>query len=133
MGVKGPSERGATMREINNQNNLNFPKVEVKKETVQSVEQQKIEEPVQQAKSITENLALAPEAIIGRSQVQMSGINKLGGLEEDMKAMLENPEAIKKAVNFFDIAYSQLKAKGSENPYEKAAVLTNAFKEDFLK
>lgn len=119
------------MREINSQNSLNFPKVEVKKEIAQPVEIQKVEEQAPQ-KPMTENLALAPEAVIGRSQVQMSGVNKAGGLEEDMKAMLENPKAIKKAVDFFDIAYSHLQEKGVENPYEKAAVLTNAFKEDFL-
>lgn len=119
------------MREINNQNNLNFPKVEVKKEIPQPVETQKAEEITQPAQT-TDNLSLAPEAVIGRSQVQMSGVNKAGGLEEDMKAMLENPKAIQKAVDFFDIAYSHLQSKGAEDAYEKAAVLTNAFKEDFL-
>jgi hypothetical protein len=125
-------ERGATMREINNnQNNLNFPKVEVKKEIPQSVELAKAEETEQV--QTTENLSLAPEAVIGRSQVQMSGINKTNAnVEADMKAMLDNPNSVKKAVDFFDIAYSHLQAKGDENAYEKAAVLTNAFKDDFL-
>ena len=119
------------MREINNQNNLNFPKVEIKKDMSQPVETQKAEEPTSPAQT-TDNLSLAPEAVIGRSQVQMSGVNKTDSLEEDMKAMLENPKAIQKAVDFFDIAYSHLKAKGAEDAYEKAAVLTNAFKSDFL-
>ena len=124
-------ERGATMREINNQNNLNFPKVELKKDIQQPVEIHRDEEPTMQAAQ-TENLALAPEAVIGRSQVQMSGINKTDNLEADMKMMLDNPQSVQKAVDFFDIAYNHLQQKGADDAYEKAAVLTNAFKEDFL-
>lgn len=119
------------MREINNQNNLNFPKVEVKKDPVLPVDNHAVENETPQIQK-TEDLSLAPGAVIGRSQVQMAGVNKSGNIEDDMKVMLENPEAVKRAVDFFDIAYSQLQAKGSENPYEKAAVLTNAFKEDLL-
>lgn len=119
------------MREINNnQNNLNFPKVEIKKEMPQSADVSKTEDVA--ALPTTENLSLAPEAVIGRSQVHMSGINKTDNVESDMKAMLDNPQAIKKAVDFFDIAYEHLQQTGTENAYEKAAVLTNAFKEDFL-
>lgn len=120
------------MREINNnQNNLNFPKVEVKKENPQIPEQANIEE-TPQVQS-TEDLSLSPEAVIGRSQVQMSGVNKANALiEADMKAMLDNPQAIQKAVDFFDIAYNRLQENGADDAYEKAAVLTNAFKEDFL-
>ena len=118
------------MREINNnQNNLNFPKVEIKKEVPQSTEAKGIEEAVQQLPT-TEDLSLSPEAVIGRSQVQMSKLNK--AVEADMKTLAQNPNAIRKATDFFDIAYSQLKKNGSENPYEKAAVLTNTFKEEFL-
>ena len=60
----------------------------------------------------------------------MSGINK--NIEADMKSLADNPYAIKKAVNFFDIAYNQLNDNGSENAYEKAAILTNTFKDEFL-
>ena len=85
------------------------------------------------AQTGTENLSLAPEAVIGRSQVQMSGASRTDNLEADMKTMIDNPNSVKKAVDFFDIAYNQLKETGSDNAYEKAAELTNAFKEDFLK
>jgi len=119
------------MREINNNqsNNIgNFPKVEIKKDAVQPTDAPKVEDILNDNKqSVTDNLSLAPEAVIGRSQV-----NKADSIEADMKTMLDNPDAVKKAVNFFDIAYNQLKANGSENPYEKAAVLTNAFKDDLL-
>lgn len=119
------------MREINNQNNLNFPKVEIKKEVQQPVEAPKAEEMNAQGMT-TEDLSLSPEAVIGRSQVQMSGINKTDSLEADMKTMLDNPQSVQKAVEFFDIAYNHLQSKGADDAYEKAAVLTNAFKEDFL-
>ena len=124
------------MREINNQNNLNnFPKVEIKKETAQPNEVLAQQDTPSQQAFQTEDLSLSPEAVIGRSQVQMSektGVNGTKALEADMKIMLENPEFVEKAVDFFDIAYNRLQEKGVENPYEKAAVLTNAFKEDFL-
>ena len=118
------------MREINNnQSNLNFPKVEIKKEIPQPAEA-KIAEENASPLPVTEDLSLLPEAVIGRSQVKMSGVNK--ALEADMKTMIDNPKAVEKAVNFFDAAYTQLQQKGAEEAYEKAAVLTNAFKEEFL-
>ena len=45
------------MREINNQNNLNFPKVEIKKEVPQSPEVQNVDE-VAQPLPVTEDLFL---------------------------------------------------------------------------
>ena len=123
------------MREINNQNNsLNFPKVETKKEIQKPVETQKAED-ITTKPAITEDLSLSPEAVIGRSQVQMSdkkGISKTDNIEADMKTLLDNPQSVKKAVDFFDIAYNHLKENGAEDAYEKAAVLTSAFKDDFL-
>ncbi len=120
------------MREINgNQNNLSFPKVEIKKDVPQSVEI--TEQEGELKKPVTEDLSLSPEAVIGRSQVQMTDKASVAkNVEADMKAMLENPKAIQKAADFFDIAYARLQENGSEDAYEKAAVLTNAFKEDFL-
>ena len=119
------------MREINNnKSNLNFPKVEIKKDIPQSAEVKPAEESVQQI-PVTEDLSLSPEAVIGRSQVQMAGVNK-AAIEADMKTLAQNPQAIQKATDFFDIAYNQLKKNGSENAYEKAAVLTSTFKEEFL-
>ena len=128
-GSKGSKQkRGTTMREIN-QNNIgsNFPKVELKKDKPQSTEVPKVEDVVTDKTPVTDDLSLAPEAVIGRSQV-----NKADSIEADMKTMLDNPNAVKKAVDFFDVAYDQLRAKGSENPYEKAAALTNAFKDELL-
>jgi len=120
------------MREINgNGNSINFPKVETKADKQIQPEPAQIEESVT-PQQVTNDLSLSPEAVIGRSQVQISGANKTDNLEADMKSMLDNPKSVQKAVDFFDIAYNHLKENGSEDAYEKAAVLTNAFKEDFL-
>lgn len=116
------------MREINNStgnlNPTNFQKVESKMDINPS------QEPVQETEPkavVTENLANSPEAIIGRSQV-----NKADSLENDMKFMLNNPEAVEKAVKFCGLAEKMLKDKGVEDSYEQAAVLANAFKDEFL-
>lgn len=121
-------KRGTTMREINNNtgniNPANFQKVDSKNEGAQLKEQvQENETPSQ----ITEDLSQSPEAIIGRSQV-----HKADSLENDMKFMLNNQEAVEKAVKFCGLAEEILKEKGVENPYEQAALLTNVFKDEFL-
>ena len=85
------------MREINNnQSNLNFPKVEIKKDVPQPAEVKSAEEAASQL-PVTEDLSLSPEAVIGRSQVQMAGVNK-AAIEDDMKTLAQNPQAIQKAV-----------------------------------
>ena len=119
------------MREID-KNDINFRTVDTRMDVPQPSEQVPAPETVV-AQQGTENLSLAPEAVIGRSQVQMSGASRTDNLEADMKTMIDNPNSVKKAVDFFDIAYNQLKETGSDQAYEKAAELTNAFKEDFLK
>lgn len=125
------------MREINNQNNMNFLKVEaVKKDAPQpKPKQQQEEQPNAQTKG-TSDLGLSPEALGGYSQVMAASgkinTNPTDNLETDMKTFLDNPKAVQKAVDFFDIAYKQLEEKGVEDAYQKAAVLTNAFKDDFL-
>ena len=120
------------MREIsNNSNNVNFPKVENRMEIprVPDSEQQETSAPSPQ----TKDLSLQPQAVIGRSMVSMTGATGTDNLGEDMKIMLEKPEATQKAMHFFDVAYERLKAQGEEEPYEKAAELTNAVKKDFVE
>ena len=121
-------KEGTTMREINNStgniNPANFQKVDQRKEQTPPAEitQENIEQ-----KPVTENLANSPEAIIGRSQV-----HNADNLENDMKTMLSNPEAIEKAVKFCTVAERVLKEQGVDAPYEKAAILANAFKDELL-
>ena len=133
LGVRGITERGTAMREIDN-NDLIFRKVDTA-----NIEGQKSPDsvPTENAKEIqvngTSDLSLAPEAVIGRSQVQMTGASRTDNLEADMDMILKNPDGVKKAVDFFDIAYDKLKASGTDNAYEKAAAMTNIFKEDMLR
>jgi hypothetical protein len=120
------------MREINNnKNNINFPTVGISKDTAQVPQDLPKAEEISQPQ-ITENLSLAPGAVIGRSQVQMSVQKTNASVEADMKSMLENPNAVANAVKFFDIAYEQFKQAGDKEAYEKAAVLTHAFKEELF-
>lgn len=72
------------------------------------------------------DLANMPSEILGRSQVAKDD------LEHDIKIMIENPEQVEKANKFYDMAESVLKENGSEHPAEEAAVLTEAFRKEFL-
>ena len=121
-------KEGTTMREINNStgniNPANFQKVDQRKEQTPPAE---IIQETAEPKPVTDNLSNSPEAIIGRSQV-----HNADNLENDMKTMLNNPEAIEKAVKFCTVAERVLREQGVEAPYEKAAVLANAFKDEFI-
>lgn len=114
------------MREIPNNTGVPFsPKADLKPETPKTQEI-KAETTEVSAKG-TEDLSKSPSAISGRSLV--SGADTI---ENDVKTMMENPEAVEKANKFFDLAEGQYRDKGVENPYEKAAALTEAFKKEFL-
>ena len=119
------------MREINNNNNqqsINFQKIEKKAEQPQvSCEGQ---QEVTSHLSETKDLSLQPQAVIGRSMVHMTGASGVDNIGEDMKVALENPKTVEMANKFFDLAYRQLKESGSENPYEEAAALTEAFQKE---
>lgn len=118
------------MREINNStgnlNHTNFQKVDSKKDVTQSLDKDpNIEEKT--TAPVTDNLSQSPEAIIGRSQV-----SKADSLENDMKIMLNNPEVVNKTLAFCGLAEKMLKEQGIEDAYEKASILANAFKDEFL-
>jgi len=112
------------MREISNNTGVPFsPKTDLKPETPKIKD---VKAEVSETKG-TEDLSKSPSAISGRSLV--GGVDTI---ENDVKTMMENPEAIEKANKFFDLAEGQYKDKGVENPYEKAAALTDAYKKEFL-
>lgn len=114
------------MREIPNNTGVPFsPKADLKPEA-SKIQEVKSETPDVQPKG-TGDLSKSPSAISGRSLV--SGADTL---ENDVKAMLDNPEAIEKANKFFEAAEFQYRKDGIENPYENAAALTEAFKKEFL-
>ena len=45
---------------------------------------------------------------------------------------MKNPEKVAQANIFFDSAYELLKRENEERAYEKAAQMTQAFKDEFL-
>lgn len=114
------------MREIPNNTGVPFsPKADLKPETPKA--QDVKAETADTAAKGTEDLSKSPSAVSGRSLV--------GGadtIENDVKNMMENPEFIEKANEFFDAAEAKYRKEGLENPYENAAALTEAFKKEFL-
>lgn len=114
------------MREIPNNTGVPFSqKADLKPETAK-VSEVKPETPEMPAKG-TEDLSKSPSAISGRSLV--SGADNV---DNDVKIMIENPKAIEQANQFFDAAEAKYRKEGVENPYEKAAALTDMFKKEFI-
>lgn len=72
------------------------------------------------------DLGNMPAESLGRSQVSKDNI------ENDVKVMQENPKTVEEANKFFDMAEKVLKKNGSEHPAEEAALLTDAYKKEFL-
>lgn len=114
------------MREIQNNTGVPFAqKVEAaKKEPVQS---QEIKPETDVKKQGTEDLSKAPEAVIGRSQINKKNpIEQMKAVESDVKTMMENPEEIEKVNKFFELALS------FTGDYEKSAEMAEAFRQEFL-
>ncbi|MBQ2611602.1 hypothetical protein IJF81_04340 [bacterium] len=74
----------------------------------------------------TTDLSKMPSEVLGRSQVAKDNI------ENDMKILLENPDVVENSNKFYDMAEEVLRANGDEHPAENAAVLTEAFRKEFL-
>lgn len=114
------------MREIPNNTGVPFsPKADLKADAPKAPEV-KSETHEVSAKG-TEDLSKSPSAISGRSLVSSAD-----NLDNDVKIMMENPKAVEQANEFFDAAEAKYRAEGAENPYEKAAALTDAFKKEFI-
>lgn len=117
------------MREINNNvpvglNNTNYSKVEPKKELPKGEQPQE----AQTAVTTSETLSKAPEAIIGRSQVD--GAKKslqLSEVEKDVNTVLQNPEYVNDYNKFFELSYNSLSKKGDPEAYEKSSVIADAY------
>jgi hypothetical protein len=88
-------------------------------------EEQLIAQESESPKEITD-LANMPSEVLGRSQIAKDDI------EHDMKIMIENPDMVEKANKFYEMAENVLKQSGSEHPAEEAAILTEAFRKEFL-
>src|SRR5574344_557822 len=64
---------------------------------------------------------------LGRSQV-LSPDN----LENDLKIFTNDPDKVKNAEEFFDIAYEQLQKAGDKDAFEKAALMTGTYSKEML-
>lgn len=115
------------MREIKNNTNgaeiAKAKKTEIKPVNTEIVDKKITEE--------SEKLNVAdfsnPTEVLGRSQV-----SKADNLKADVAFGLANPKAITKADKFFEIALSQLKAKGDPEAYEKASSMASLYAKELV-
>ena len=105
------------MREINN-NSIDVPKIQ--KPEAKSASNEQVDKKItDESEKLNTSDFSNPTEVLGRSQVQ-----KADNLKEDVKFGLANPNAIQSSDKFFDMAYSQLQAKGDPEAYEKASSMS---------
>lgn len=115
------------MREINNQNPAPMsPQIASAKVEAKDVVAEEVKVDAVPQKEIND-LGNMPAESLGRSQVAAADT-----IENDIKMMLENPEAVEKANKFYDMAERVLAEKGDEFAAEKATLLTDAYRKEFL-
>ncbi|RAI15143.1 MAG: hypothetical protein DKM22_04630 [Candidatus Melainabacteria bacterium] len=97
-------------------------------QNIQQISKVKESAPAEESSSKTiENLAGQAE-IVGRSQV-----HKQDNLKSDVNFLLSNPEVVKKAETFFNIAYERLLKEDSPNAYEKASAMATMYAREIAK
>src|SRR5574344_1151086 len=115
------------MREVDKVNNgsVNQPLQPVKAEA--SKDNLKENSPISEdSKNEIKDLGNTPSEALGRSQVAKDNI------ENDIKIMQDNPEIVEKANRFFDMAEKVLQKSGTPDAPEKATLLTEAYRKEFL-
>ena len=110
------------MSEINNLN-LGKSRVSATKKVSSSASSSSFAD----AEKIIDDLSVAPSASIGRSQI--SGVDNI---DNDTRFMLNHPDEVDCANDFFDKAYKVMSECDVEHPYEKSAMQMGTFKEEFL-
>lgn len=108
------------MREINNNINGIKPEIKIEKKNLEKTSELNAEV---ENKNITDFSNPKAEAL-GRSQVNVA--NK-DNLKTDIAFLSKNPDAVKSADRFFDVAYAQLLQKDVPNAYEKAAAMATIY------
>ena len=110
------------MSEFENSNAIRFQKIDIKREKSKK-------SPAPEGSNDIEYTDFSnPKAeSLGRSQVTTPD-----NIEGDVKFMMKNPDKVAQANIFFDSAYELLKRENEERAYEKAAQMTQAFKDEFL-
>jgi len=117
------------MREINNQQpgNMTSQISSVKVEQKENLKEDHKPEIVAEPQKEINDLANMPAESLGRSQVATPD-----NIENDIKMMLENPDAVEKANKFYEMAEKVLASKGDVEAAEKATLLTDAYRKEFL-
>lgn len=110
------------MTDIDKLNAIRFQKIDIKKDKIKK-------QPGTEDNGVEFVDFSNPQAeSLGRSQVTLPD-----NIDGDIKFMMKMPEKVEQANLFFDRAYELLmKDKNEERAYEKAAQITQAFKDEFL-
>lgn len=99
---------------------VNGPKISVNSVNYTGIQKQNVEPTPEQTDvkpQITDFSDSKAEAL-GRSMLFKGS----DGVNNDLKALLENPEIAENSDKMFETAYNVALANGVENPYEEAAV-----------
>lgn len=115
------------MRELNN-NKVDLAKMQPRKEIKSEKTDQVVQPEMANEEKITKDFSNPSAEILGRSQVSAPD-----ALQKDVAFGMANPDAIAQADKFFNIALSQLEAKGDKNSYAKASEMCTGFVDEFTK
>ena len=99
---------------------INGPKFSVNQVNYTGIQKQNIEQPVSENTESTPQLTDFSDSkaeALGRSML-FKGVDDVNN---DLKALLENPQIAENSDAMFEAAYKSAQQVGAENPYEEAA------------
>ena len=99
---------------------VNGPKISVNQINYSGIHKQPTEVPVEQVEENTPQLkdfSNSKAEALGRSML-FKGVDDTNN---DLKALLENPQIAENSDAMFEVAYKSAQQAGAENPYEEAA------------
>ena len=114
------------MRDV--KNNVELGKVQPRKEIKPEKTEEVIQPVVSQEEKVTADFSNPTAEALGRSQV---GPGSVDALKKDVAFGMAHPDAIDQADKFFNIALSQLEAKGEKDSYAKASELCTGYVNEF--
>jgi len=96
---------------------VNGPKINFNQVNFQSTQKQNIVSEESEAKPQITDFSDSRAEALGRSML----IKDSDGVNNDLKALLENPQIAETSDKIFETAYAAAQAAGVANPYEEAA------------
>ena len=99
---------------------VNGPKISVNQINYSGIQKQPTEVPVEQVEENTPQLkdfSNSKAEALGRSML----FKGVGDTNNDLKALLDNPEIAENSDKMFEVAYKAAQDAGLDNPYEEAA------------